>query len=133
MRCTWSPEDPAELDWYVLCSAIACCVVINLQNFTKQLLDHSQAKVIALSRKLPSFDLERLKCEYPSRLHIQQMDLEDTNSIEAAASAIKKEYSKINLLLNVSGVLYDDNHMPERSIAHIDPQWMLQSFQVYLK
>jgi len=99
-------------------------------NFTKQLLKRSQGTVIALSRRVPTDILENLRCAYPDRLHVQQMDLEDFDSIETAASEIKKEFSRIDLLLNVSGVLYDDYHMPERSVSQIDPRWMAKSFQV---
>jgi len=100
------------------------------KNFTKQLLKRSQGTVIALSRRVPTDILENLRCAYPDRLHVQQMDLEDFDSIETAASEIKKEFSRIDLLLNVSGVLYDDYHMPERSVSQIDPRWMAKSFQV---
>ena len=100
------------------------------KHFTSQLLQRSQAKVIAFARTLPSPQLELLKEEYPNRLDVLQVDLEDPRTVEDAASRIKQQHSKIDLLLNVSGILSDKSHSPERSVHEVDYDWMTKSFKV---
>ena len=97
--------------------------------FVKQILKKSDnSKVIALARS-SSLSLKNLSNEYINRLNIISIDLENPLSIEDASNNIKKLYSKVDVLINVAGILGDS---PERSISSIDYNWMMKSFQTNL-
>lgn len=102
--------------------------------FCKQILKQSEnSKVIALARS-SSLSLKNLKDEYINRLNIVSIDLANPLSIEDASTNIKKLTDKVDVLLNVAGILGDGGVKtgPERSISKIDYDWMLKSFQINL-
>lgn len=66
-----------------------------------------------------------------NRIKIIQLDLEDQSSIENAGSEIKLQFNRVDLLLNVAGLLGDGGKTtpgPERSINKIDRKWFEKSF-----
>ena len=66
------------------------------------------------------------------RVSIQPLDLEDQGSIEDLASRIKEEYNRVDVLMNVAGILGDGTTTPgpERSLRGMDREWTMKSFNV---
>lgn len=120
--------------------------------FTRQLLTHTNTKVIALVRDNTVLTtsgsvINSLFASYPSRIRLVSVDLEDQNSIDLAPALIKRAAHEltnstdsrqpigIDLLLNVAGILGDGiapNTGPERSVSKINRDWMRKSFEVNL-
>ena len=61
------------------------------------------------------------------------LDIENQNSIEAACDDIKSQFHRIDLLLNVAGILGDGGITtpgPERALNKITRQWLEKTFAV---
>jgi len=109
---------------------------IGLQ-FVQKLLKDTKSRIVACCRSpetapnLQEF-LSSIDEESRGRVELIQLDVEKQDSIEQAALEIKNKYSRIDLLLNVAGVLGDGKNDagPERSVAKIDREWMEKTFQV---
>jgi NAD(P)-dependent dehydrogenase (short-subunit alcohol dehydrogenase family) len=73
-----------------------------------------------------------LSQEAADRVSIQPLDLEDQNSIEALANSIKSSHNRVDILLNVAGILGDGSTTPgpERSLRGMDREWTMKSFNV---
>ena len=106
--------------------------------FTKQILESTNMQVFGLVRSSRA-DLNQniLKlCQlYPERLNlITEVNLEDQNSIDNAIKSINESTERIDLLLNVSGLLGDGvtTPGPERSLSMIDRDWLTKSMNVNL-
>ena len=67
-----------------------------------------------------------------SRIKILPLDLEDQDSIDALAATIQQTYNRVDILLNVAGILGDGRTTPgpERSIRNLDRDWVEKTFQV---
>lgn len=106
--------------------------------FTKQILEKTNMKVFGLFRsKRPDLNVAQLKLWqlYPERLHlITEVDLEDQSSIENAVKSIEQSTERVDLLLNVSGLLGDgiSTPGPERSLSMIDRDWLTKSMNINL-
>jgi NAD(P)-dependent dehydrogenase (short-subunit alcohol dehydrogenase family) len=105
---------------------------IGLQ-FVKKLLQHTKGTIVACCRSPENAvalqDLTKLN---PGRLVITPLDLENQESIERAAAQIKEKFDRVDILLNVAGLLGDAKTVPgpERSVSKIERYWMEKSFQV---
>ena len=69
------------------------------------------------------------------RIQMIPLDLENQDSIEQATNKIKTKYQRVDMLLNVAGILGDGGPTtpgPERSISKIDRNWMEKNFAVNL-
>jgi NAD(P)-dependent dehydrogenase (short-subunit alcohol dehydrogenase family) len=66
------------------------------------------------------------------RIRLVKMDLEDQSSIVSAAEKIKSEFSRVDMLLNVAGLLGDGSTTPgpERSISKMDRDWLEKTFSI---
>ena len=66
------------------------------------------------------------------RIQLVTMDLEDQSSIVSAAEIIKGKFDRIDMLLNVAGLLGDGATTPgpERSISKMDRDWLEKTFSV---
>ena len=66
------------------------------------------------------------------RIQLVAMDFEDQSSIESAAETIKGKFDRLDMLLNVAGLLGDGATTPgpERSISKMDRAWLEKSFSV---
>lgn len=110
---------------------------IGLQ-FVKSLLDRTKGTVVACCRSPENASsLDAIKMSLPenerSRLQIQKLDIEDQSSIEEAAEAIKSTYGRVDVLLNVAGILGDGGKTtsgPERTLAAIDREWFEKNLAV---
>mmetsp|Transcript_27097 Transcript_27097/g.40132 ORF Transcript_27097/g.40132 Transcript_27097/m.40132 type:complete len:352 (+) Transcript_27097:67-1122(+) len=109
---------------------------IGLQ-FVKDMLDRTKGTIVACCRSpanaegLISF-LHTLPPEVATRISIQQLDLEDQDSIESLANTIKTNHNRVDILFNVAGILGDGKTTPgpERSIRNLDRDWAMKSFNV---
>jgi NAD(P)-dependent dehydrogenase (short-subunit alcohol dehydrogenase family) len=103
--------------------------------FCKQLLERTPAQVVALHRPANTGELEQLQQQH-DRLRMVSVDLEDQVAVEAAGIAIRGMHSRVDLLLNVAGILGDGKSPatpgPERSITGIDREWLTKTFDVRL-
>ena len=103
--------------------------------FSRQLLLRTVGtKVIGLSRT-SSDGLVELKAQFPDRMHIVHVDLEEQESVEAAGKAVAALASRVDILLNVAGILGDGGKNfpgPERSILTIDRDWFTKTLNLNL-
>lgn len=69
-----------------------------------------------------------------SRIHVVQLDLEDQESIERVGEELRTRFKRVDVLLNVAGILGDGRTTPgpERSITKIDRAWMQKTLAVNL-
>jgi len=109
---------------------------IGLQ-FVKSLLQRTQGTVVAMCRSPEN--AEKLKLAISSmslneknRVKMCRLDLENQNSIDAACSYIKNNFGRVDLLLNVAGILGDGQTTPgpERMLSKVDRYWMTKTFDV---
>ncbi len=115
------PSDPEQI--YLISGASKG---IGLE-FAQQLLNRTTGRVIGLSRTPGSNH---------SRYHWIPMDLEDQDSVNNAVEELKAICNRIDLLLNVAAILGDNSASqpgPERSVTHIDREWLRKSFEVNIK
>jgi NAD(P)-dependent dehydrogenase (short-subunit alcohol dehydrogenase family) len=66
------------------------------------------------------------------RIHIVSLDMEQQTSIEHAGNFIKEKYNRIDLMLNVAGLLGDGQTTPgpERALSKIDRTWLEKTMAV---
>ncbi len=105
--------------------------------FVQKLLNDTDGKIVACCRSpdsAPKLEglLSSLDVESRARIELIQLDVENQDSIEQAAQAIRDKYDRIDLLLNVAGILGDGKSTPgpERSVTKIEREWMEKTFQV---
>ena len=70
----------------------------------------------------------------PSRVEVMPLDLEEQSSIEAFGTRVRNTYSRVDILLNVAGLLGDSDTTPgpERSISRIEREWFETSLAINL-
>lgn len=105
--------------------------------FVKSLLDRTQGTVVACCRSPEqAHGLEAIRTALPSnqqhRVKVQKLDVESQASIESAAESIKASFGRVDVLLNVAGLLGDGRTTPgpERSISKIDRNWLEKNLAV---
>lgn len=69
-----------------------------------------------------------------SRLHIVPLDVEDQQSIEGAGAEIQERFARVDMLLNVAGILGDGKTTPgpERALVKMDRAWFEKTLAVNL-
>jgi NAD(P)-dependent dehydrogenase (short-subunit alcohol dehydrogenase family) len=69
---------------------------------------------------------------YDGRVHVLRLDLADQATIEAAGAALREGYARVDLLLNVAGILGDGvtTPGPERTMAAINREWLERTMAV---
>ena len=107
---------------------------IGLQ-FVKSLLQRTEGTVVACCRSPNSATaLNELVESFddPSRIVVVPLDLEDQDSIENASATIREKFDRVDVLLNVAGLLGDAKTTPgpERSIAKLDRDWIEKTMAV---
>ena len=105
--------------------------------FVKSLLDRTQGTIVACCRAPEqAHGLDAIKTALPSnqqnRVKVQRLDIENQASIEKAAESIKSSFGRVDVLLNVAGILGDGKVTPgpERSISKIDRNWLEKNLAV---
>ena len=105
---------------------------IGLQ-FVISLLERTKGTILACCRSpLSAQKLIELTLQYPNRITILPLDVEDQSSIDSLASMIGKTYQRVDLLLNVAGILGDGKTTPgpERSVMNIERDWLMKTLAV---
>ena len=110
---------------------------LGLQFAKSLLLERAQGTVIACCRDPDGAEsLRQLhqSLDDPRRLHVVALDVQDQASIEAAGAAIRERFTRVDLLLNVAGILGDAKTTPgpERALQHMDRAWLEQTLAVNL-
>lgn len=102
-----------------------------------QLLMDTPATIVGLYRSPRSIDIDtplyRMKQVYNDRLRLVQIDLENQDSVDQACSTITSAFKRVDLLINVAGMLGDKSSIaagPERSITAMDRDWLTKTFDV---
>jgi NAD(P)-dependent dehydrogenase (short-subunit alcohol dehydrogenase family) len=67
-----------------------------------------------------------------NRVVVIPLDLEDQSTIEAAGATIRQKYHRVDLLLNVAGILGDGTTTPgpERSITKLSRTWLERTMAI---
>lgn len=93
----------------------------------KQTLQQTNNTVIAACREPKSYPLSQTK-----RLQVLQLDLEQQDSIEEFSKKVSSEYSQVDTLFNVAGVLHNASYLqtPERKLLDIQREWLMKSIQI---
>mmetsp|Transcript_10507 Transcript_10507/g.25052 ORF Transcript_10507/g.25052 Transcript_10507/m.25052 type:complete len:416 (+) Transcript_10507:93-1340(+) len=109
---------------------------IGLQ-FVKHLMSTTNGKIFACCRSPDTASelqeyLSSLSGNNMDRIELVTLDLEDQSSIENAGKLIREKVDRVDLLLNVAGILGDSKTTPgpERSVTKIERPWMEKTFQV---
>lgn len=103
--------------------------------FSRQLLLRTTGtKVIGLARTT-SDSLLDLQVQFPGRMHIVHVDLENQESVEKAGKVVSGLVSHVDVLFNVAGILGDGGKKfpgPERTIMTIDRDWLSKTLDLNL-
>ncbi|CAJ1969318.1 unnamed protein product [Cylindrotheca closterium] len=109
---------------------------IGLQ-FVKALQTRSKGTIVALCRNPGSAQglndfISSLSADQQSRIKVIQLDLEDQASVDSAVENIKSSFDRVDMLLNVAGLLGDgkDTPGPERSITKIERDWLTKTMNI---
>ena len=95
--------------------------------FTSSLLRRTSSTIIAASRSGSSPALEQLQEQWPGRVLPMVCDVTDQASTRALGEEVKEQGKKIDMVLNVAGLLHDargSGYMPERSLAAVNADAM---------
>ena len=105
--------------------------------FVRKLLNETKGKILACCRSPDNaLNLQELLLSIDEksreRVELIQLDVENQDSIDQAVLEIRSKYDRIDLLLNVAGILGDGKSTPgpERGVAKIEREWMEKTFQV---
>eukprot|EP00980_Cylindrotheca_fusiformis_P011251 scaffold2585_cov135-Cylindrotheca_fusiformis.AAC.3 len=107
--------------------------------FVRSLVDRTEGKILALCRSPDSAHglaefISSLSDQDKFRVKVMKLDLEDQSSIDQVVEDIKSSFDRLDLLLNVAGLLGNgkEDPGPERSIEKIDRDWMTKTLNVNL-
>jgi NAD(P)-dependent dehydrogenase (short-subunit alcohol dehydrogenase family) len=95
----------------------------------RELLERSSGRVVA-SHRGPAPELAKLQGETGLPLTLVRLDVTNESSVAKAAARVRESVGCLHLLINVAGVLHDENMQPERRLEHIDPDAFALSFAV---
>ena len=97
---------------------------------TELLLTEGRSLVVtARNKALPA--LLQLQQEYDNRLQVIDMDIANQDSVERAFEHIRSLVSKLELLINCSGLLHIDEQLkPEKRLEDVTAENMLTSYAV---
>ena len=91
--------------------------------FVRQILRESPASRVVATCRNPAAaeELHRLRAQVSAeRLHVARLDVQEPESIAAAAAAVAEFTEELDLLLNVAALLHIPGKMrPETSIARL--------------
>lgn len=89
-------------------------------------------RVLACARRPESSDgLARLAETHAGRLQMVQLDITDPGQLEAVADGLRAERLRPHLVINVAGILHDDQGLaPEKRLEDLDFERMQQVFAV---
>jgi len=98
----------------------------------RQLLEmRENGRVIATCRAPDTADdLRTLATQYTDRLELLTLDVTDESTIEAALEQVCRSTDRLNMILNVSGVLHGPGFSPEKKLGHVAPDALHEVFAV---
>ena len=91
-------------------------------HFVEQLLARTVGTVYACAR-----DPSQIAFAASERVRPVRLDVRDDASVAALAEAVG---DRVDVLLNVAGVLHDASHQPERALDRLSRDWLLASMDV---
>lgn len=99
---------------------------------TRQLLAREQVERVCASARDPhgSDALAALSRESAGRLRLFELDCTDEASIARAAGAVSSVAPRLNLLINVAGVLHGRRARPEKRLEQVELDGLRESFAV---
>jgi NAD(P)-dependent dehydrogenase (short-subunit alcohol dehydrogenase family) len=100
---------------------------------TEALLQDPEVDLVIATSRSPrdSSGLTALDARFPGRLQRVQMDVTDPASIEAAAAQVRVWTERLQLLINVSGLLHDASGLgPERRLDAVSQDSLRRVFDV---
>jgi NAD(P)-dependent dehydrogenase (short-subunit alcohol dehydrogenase family) len=100
--------------------------------FVKHLLQQPNiSTVFATYRTLEAAsELLTLQTANPDRLFCSALDITEESQITDLMQAIQAKTNKLHWVVNCIGVLHEDTLQPEKSLAQINPERLMQYFQV---
>lgn len=100
--------------------------------FVQKLLQDNQInKVYATYRRPESAsELFALAEENTNRLTCLTMDITDEAQIDKTVQQIREEVNKLHLVIHCVGVLHEGSLQPEKSLRHINSEYLMRYFQV---
>lgn len=111
---------------------------IGLQ-FVKSLMERTEGVIVACCRSPDSANglndyITSLSQSDASRIHRVAIDLEKQDTIERAAAVIKDQFNRVDVLINVAGLLGNGSTTPgpERSISKLNRSWVEQTMAINL-
>ena len=96
------------------------------QALSRQFLANGDTLVAAVRDKSAPSLLELYKA-YPSQLHILEVELDKQSSVEACASEFLGKFSKLDILVNMAGVLARPH---DRPLKDVDLEQCRESFEI---
>ena len=107
---------------------------IGLEFCRQLLLRTSGTKVIGLTRSSTDV-LSKLQNDFPTRMHVVHVDLENQQSVVDAGKAVSALVNRVDMLFNVAGILGDGGNKypgPERSLLNVDRDWFSKTLNLNL-
>ncbi len=101
--------------------------------FVEQLLDCEKFDTVFATCRAPerAEALQSLREQHPKRLQIIPLDLAQEDTIRHAADFVGSRTERLELLINVAGLLHDDATLwPEKRLADITQANLAKSFQI---
>ncbi len=105
--------------------------------FCRRLLEIPRVERVYAGCRAPESagELRALEASAGGRLHVLPVDVTSEASLAEAVSRMTAESTTLNLVLNVAGLLHRYDHQgagpgPERRLADVTPDWLVESFRV---
>jgi len=89
-----------------------------------------ELRIIASSRNATKSSLKELSLEFPGKLKILDIDLQDERSLFKGVEDINSMTNSLDLIINAAGFLHDDNFMPEKKLNQLDLTYLKKSFEI---
>jgi len=102
------------------------------KEFVRSLMNRTQGKIVACCRSPSTASDLASMVGSSDRVDIIQLDVADQQSIENAGAAIKEKHGRVDVLLNVAGILGDGvtTPGPERSLSKMDRDWVEETMAI---
>lgn len=100
--------------------------------FVKQALERRpRRRVVATCRDPERADaLRTLEAQHAGRLIVLPLDVTAEDTIHAAARRLTEETDRLELLVNVAGVLHGPGVSPEKKLGHVQPEALRAVFEI---
>jgi len=102
------------------------------KEFVNALMQRTKGKIVACCRSPNTASDLASMVSTSDRVDIIQLDVADQKSIEDAGASIQEKYGRVDMLLNVAGILGDgvSTPGPERSLSKMDRDWVEETMAV---